>query len=274
MIIDESNKWYWSPEVYDKFSRAEDPAGVSFGLAVSLLPPGVEVALDLGSGTGRFVDILKDTVPTLRKIHALDTSKDMVEYLRKRYKLETAKVKVIEADMAKIPLPDGSVDVVVSSWGFPSKVWDQERCSKELGEVCRVLQPGGCLITIGWDEDFTDEMTEVWYRFVMEEEYYFDTLAEYRRRRRSKIVSPRNCGLTVVKKRLTLPVKFKDYREAAFVFGHLFGYSAGQWVLDTDRHEFQMNVSVTQDSYAHLKEILAEVYPDRGAPVQSQDVIA
>lgn len=258
MIIDETNKWYWSPEIYDKFSRAEDPKGVSFTLAVSLMPKNAQIALDLGSGTGRFVEFLQENVPTLRTIHALDASKDMVEFLKRRFKRHSSMVNIIESEMERIPLPDKSVDVVVSSWGFPSKVWDRERCRRELDEVYRVLKPTGRLITIGWDEDFNDEMTEIWYRFVMEQDYYFDTLAEYRRRRRAKINSPRNCNLTVAKKRLKLPVKFPDYREAAYVFGHLFGYSAGQWVLETGQHEFQMNVSVTCDDSQSLNEILTQ----------------
>ncbi len=122
----------------------------------------------------------------------------------------------------------------------------------------RVLTKNGVFITIGWDEDFSDEMTEVWYRFVMEEECYFDSLSEYRRRRRAKVSSPRNCGLTVAKRRLQVPVRFQDHRDAAFVFGHLFGYSAGVWVLENARKEFQMYVGITRNDKASIQMILDE----------------
>src|SRR4029079_472900 len=111
-------------------------------------------------------------------------------------------VELLKAPIAAIPLSDGSVDLAVSSWGFPSRVWDEPQAYEELAEVHRVLSEKGVFITIGWDEDFADEMTEVWYKFVMEKEYYFDSLSEYRRRKRAKIKSARNCGLTLVKRRL------------------------------------------------------------------------
>jgi SAM-dependent methyltransferase len=259
MIIDETNKWYWSPEIYDKFAHAEDPEAVSFGLAMQFSPPHAKSALDLGAGTGRFVEQLRQRHPSLKIIYALDNSEEMATYLTKKFARGAPPVEILRAPISGIPLPDKSVDFVVSSWGFPSKVWDERQAYKELMQVYRVLTDTGSFVTIGWDEDFADEMTEVWYRFVMEEEYYFDSLSEYRRRKRSKIESPRNCGLTVAKKRLRVPVKFPDKREAAYVFGHLFGYSAGTWVLENDKREFQMYVSVTRDDRTSIGEKLRSV---------------
>jgi hypothetical protein len=118
------------------------------------------------------------------------------------------------------------------------------------------LTKDGLLVTIGWDEDFNDELTEVWYRFVIEEECYFDTLPEYRRRKRNRIKSPRNCGLTTVKRKLRVPVKFSTNEEAAIVFGHLFGYDAGIWVLENSENEFNMSVSITKDDKNSIRDNL------------------
>lgn len=273
MIIDDTNKWYWSPDVYDKFARAEDPEGVSFAVATSLIPKNAKIALDLASGTGRFVDELRDRLTTLDLVYALDNSAEMVDYLKKRYSKGKPAVSVLKSDLVTLSLPDASVDVAVSSWGFPSKVWSQDQAYAELAEVYRVLRPGGALITIGWDEDFNDEMTGVWYNFVMEEHHYFDSLAEYRRRRRARISSPRNCGLTVVKKQLHTPVRFRDKRDAAYVFGHLFGYTAGVWVLANERREFQMSTSVTRDDREQIgmklqawRQIRSESAPANAGP--------
>jgi hypothetical protein len=90
----------------------------------------------------------------------------------------------------------------------------------------------------------------------MEDKYCFDSLPNYRRRKRERITSPRNCCLTVVKKRLSVPVLFSDKRKAAQVFGHLFGYAAGVWILENDRKEFQMAVSVTHDTRRSIEAIL------------------
>jgi SAM-dependent methyltransferase len=257
MIIDETNKWYWSPQIYDRFARAEDPEAISFNLALSLCPTDIKVALDLGSGTGRFVEQLRDTTShSLETIYALDNSSEMMTFLEDRFKRGKPTVKPLLSTISSIPLDDASVDLVVSSWGFPSRVWDEAQAYTELVEVFRVLRDGGTFVTIGWDEDFADEMTEVWYRFVIEQEYYFDSLSEYRRRRRGKLRSTRNCGLTLAKRRLQVPVRFQDHRDAAYVFGHLFGYSAGIWVLESGKREFQMNVGITRDDKQSIKSIL------------------
>jgi SAM-dependent methyltransferase len=258
MIIDETNKWYWSPEIYDKFSRAEDPQSLVFSLALTYCPLDAKIAVDVGCGTGRFIRELREKCSFIHTIHAVDASSEMVEYVRKSFKFGSPEVKVYHSTIDKIPLPDASVDLIVSSWGFPSKVWDKQQATNELKEVLRLLKPSGTLITIGWDETFSDEMTELWYRFVMEEEYYFDTLSGYRRRKRSKITSSRNCGLTVVKERLEVPVKFKDKHDAAEVLGHLFGYSAGVWILENAKYEFQMSSSITVDSRESIEKIVAE----------------
>lgn len=261
MIVDETNKWYWAPHIYDRFSHAEDPEGVTFRLATSLCPREAKAVLDVGSGTGRFIEELKERHPRMDVIYALDSSKEMIAYLTKKFEAGSPSVKPLQATIEDIPLPNESIDLVVSSWGFPSRVWDKDLAMRELCEIHRVMKEGASLITIGWDEDFSDEMTEVWYKFVTEETYYFDSLSEYRRRKRSRITSPRNCGLTVGKKRLQVPVKFADKREAAYVFGHLFGYSAGVWILQNSRREFQMRVSITKDDKASLGNVLQECVP-------------
>lgn len=258
MIVDETNKWYWSPEIYDRFSHAEDPERISFKLALSLCPQRIQTALDIGSGTGRFVEELRESHLGLEQIYALDSSEDMIRYLRQKFAVGSPPIRPIQAAIADIPLGDASVDLVISSWGFPSKVWDEKQTLAELRQVYRVLRETGRFITIGWDEDFADEMTEVWHKFVMEEEYYFDSLSEYRRRKRAKVKSPRNCGLSLVKRRLQVPVKFQSKYDAADVFGHLFGYSAGVWVLENAKREFQMFVSITCDDKASLRQIVSQ----------------
>lgn len=256
MIIDETNKWYWAPDVYDKFSHAEDPESVSFNLALAMCPSDIKTVLDLGAGTGRFLEEILERNFSIETIYALDNSKEMIEYLGNKFNQKSPEIKLLHSEISKIPIDDNSVDLVVSSWGFPSRIWDSKQSIKELREVYRVLNNKGVFITIGWDEDFSDEMTEIWYRFVMEEEYFFDSLSEYRRRKKAKIKSPRNCNLSIVKKNLKVPVKFASKHEAANVFGHLFGYSAGSWVLENNKREYQMLVSITKDNKESIRRIL------------------
>lgn len=258
MIIDDTNKWYWAPDIYDRFSRAEDPESVCFKLALSSLPTNIDTLVDLGAGTGRFLSEVLKSGRSVKRVIAIDRSKEMIEFLKRRMSSERRKVEILEGELQAIPLADDTADVVVSSWGFPSRTWDAAQSRKELSEVLRILRDGGIFVTIGWDESFNDEMTEIWYRFVLEPDCYFDSLPDYRRRKRSKIQSPRNCGLTLMKEGLSAPVRFNNVDDAATVFGHLFGYTAGAWVLRNERREFQMGVSLTRDSKESLKLVVAE----------------
>jgi len=266
MIIDETNKWYWAPDIYDQFSKAEDPESIAFDLAIRLINGKmVRRVLDIAAGTGRFSHELREKVQTIEAISALDASEDMIGFLKRRFARGTPKVTPVHGTIEAMPLADESIDLAVSSWGFPSKVWDREKAVVELAQVHRVLSEDGLFITIGWDEDFSDEMTEIWHRFVIEEDYYFDSLSEYRRRKRARITSPRNCHLSPAKRRVRVPVKFQDHVAAANVFGHLFGYAAGLWVLENPRQEFMMNASITFDTKATIAAALARAKDQKGA---------
>ena len=123
---------------------------------------------------------------------------------------------------------------------------------EEVSEVCRVLRPGGLLITLGWDEQFRDELSELWYRFVPEPDFRRESLEEWRARRRARIESPRNCGLAFVAQGLRVPLLFSTPVDAARTLGYLFGHSAGEWVAKQRRTEFSIDVGVTLDKRESL----------------------
>lgn len=93
-------------ETHRLFSRREDDVETAVLDALSLA--GTETVLDIGSGTGSFVQNLVDGGHTGRVI-ALDLSH--AAYLAAR---QVPGVEAIHASADEIPLPDGSVDVVLS----------------------------------------------------------------------------------------------------------------------------------------------------------------
>jgi ubiquinone/menaquinone biosynthesis C-methylase UbiE len=98
--------------------------------------------LDIGCGTGRFLDFVKQAWPRL-PIIGLDMSDAYVRHARahlRRWSWTSVVVSKAEA----IPLPDGSQDAVTSIFLFhelPPKVR-----RSALRECARVLKPGGRLI--------------------------------------------------------------------------------------------------------------------------------
>src|SRR5262245_25234735 len=101
-----------------------------------------EVVLDLGCGAG--IDTLlagRAVLPTGRAV-GLDMTPEMVERAR-RHAGEAGldNVEVRQGMMEEIPLPDASVDVVISNGVLNLST----RKSRVLAEALRVLRPGGRL---------------------------------------------------------------------------------------------------------------------------------
>jgi len=100
--------------------------------------------LDIGCGTGRFLDFVKQTWPRLQTI-GLDMSEAYLKHARRHLKRWT-RTGFVVAKAEAIPLPDNSQDAVTNIFLFhelPPKV---RRIT--LGECARVLKPGGRLVIL------------------------------------------------------------------------------------------------------------------------------
>ncbi|NOQ23735.1 MAG: methyltransferase domain-containing protein [Bacteroidales bacterium] len=255
MIYDNSDSWYSNTEIYEGFSNAEDPLNVSFEYAISNIHNAPEKVIDLGCGTGRFAMFLAQEISNVKEIYAIDSNKAMVEHLGRKLRKNRRFSKKIFPKLANIqdlPFEDASIDCIVSSWAFPSKIWDLKLCLTQLMEVYRVLKPGGQLITLGWDESFRDELSKLWYHYVPEPDYFRESFESWRKRRIAKIKSPRNCHLTFVKKNVQVPLLFTNPEDAAYILGFLFGFTAGEDISKQSRREFSINVGITNDSKEDL----------------------
>src|SRR5215469_14820255 len=77
------------------------------------------------------------TVAANANILALDFSRSMLEHGRAKF--QARNIQAIEADALHMPLPDGSVDLVVSAFGFRNLA----NYDAGLDEIHRVLKPAG-----------------------------------------------------------------------------------------------------------------------------------
>jgi ubiquinone/menaquinone biosynthesis C-methylase UbiE len=100
--------------------------------------------LDIGCGTGRFLDFVKQAWPRL-PVHGLDMSEAYIRHAR-RHLRGRSRTSFAVGKAEAIPLPDASQDAVTSIFLFhelPPKV---RRLA--LAEFARVLKPGGRLILL------------------------------------------------------------------------------------------------------------------------------
>ncbi|HUG38135.1 MAG TPA: arsenite methyltransferase, partial [Candidatus Limnocylindrales bacterium] len=107
--------------------------------ALADLRPG-EVVLDLGSGGGIDVLLSAKRVGSAGKAYGLDMTDEMLALARaNQAKAGVANVEFLKGEIEAIPLPDASVDVVISNCVINLSA-DKDRV---LVEAFRVLKPGG-----------------------------------------------------------------------------------------------------------------------------------
>lgn len=103
------------------------------------LRPG-ETVLDLGSGGGIDVLLSAKRVGPTGKAYGLDMTDDMLALARENQKQAgVTNVEFLKGEMENIPLPDASVDVIISNCVINLSA-DKDRV---LRETFRVLRPGG-----------------------------------------------------------------------------------------------------------------------------------
>jgi tRNA (cmo5U34)-methyltransferase len=136
------NLWDSAAHALEYLARADSIPHRTEGEAelIEWLPLGSLHVLDLGSGDGRLLGLVKLARPDSTAV-ALDFSDTMLERLGDRFGLERT-VRVLAHDLTE-PLPDslGSFDAVVSSFAIHHLPHPRKRALYQ--EVFRLLRPGG-----------------------------------------------------------------------------------------------------------------------------------
>lgn len=109
---------------------------VAADVASAGLPAGSRV-LDVGTGPGRVPLAIAAATSGLR-VEGIDLSEEMIEHAR-HLAADTAGVSFQVADVADLPYPDDSFDLIVST--LSQHHWaDRDRA---VSELLRVVKPGG-----------------------------------------------------------------------------------------------------------------------------------
>ena len=107
--------------------------------ALATLNPG-EVVLDLGSGGGIDVLLSAKRVGPTGKAYGLDMTEEMLALANEnKRKAGAENVEFLKGEIERIPLPDNSVDVIISNCVINLSA-DKDRVFRE---ALRVLKPGG-----------------------------------------------------------------------------------------------------------------------------------
>jgi SAM-dependent methyltransferase/N-acetylglutamate synthase-like GNAT family acetyltransferase len=141
-----------------------------------------EVVLDLGSGGGIDVLLSARRVGPTGQVYGLDMTDEMLALARANQQAAGVRnVEFLKGEIENIPLPDSSVDVIISNCVI-NLAADKRRV---LQEAFRVLKPGGRLavsdvVVRGPVPDFLRRSMELWVGCVagaLEEQEYRTLLA-------------------------------------------------------------------------------------------------
>ena len=176
-------------DLYGRGETAEVPAeavaaslGCGNPTALAELRPG-EVVLDLGSGGGIDVLLSARRVGPAGKAYGLDMTDEMLALARaNQTKAGVANAEFLKGEIERIPLPDRSVDVIISNCVI-NLSGDKDRV---LAEAFRVLKPGGRfavsdVVVRGEVPPAIRRSVELWIGCVagaLEERQYRDKLAQ------------------------------------------------------------------------------------------------
>jgi len=135
------NLWTSSEHVKDYLQRADmiSHRGEGEAALLEFIPTGVSRILDLGTGDGRLLALVRGEHPATEGV-GVDFSPAMLEAVRKRFAADS-RVSIVEHNMdAPLPLL-GKFDAVISSFAIHHLVHERKRALYE--EIYRLLNAGG-----------------------------------------------------------------------------------------------------------------------------------
>jgi ubiquinone/menaquinone biosynthesis C-methylase UbiE len=135
--------------------------------------------IDIGCGTGRFLDFVKQAWPRL-PVLGLDLSEAYIGHAR-RHLRRWSRIDLVVAEAEAIPMPDNSCDAVTSIFMLHELPPEVRRTV--IGEAARVLKTGGRLVLVdslqlcdepdydGILERFPENYHEPYYRSYVREDF-------------------------------------------------------------------------------------------------------
>jgi ubiquinone/menaquinone biosynthesis C-methylase UbiE len=114
---------------------------------------GVRRILDVGSGAGQIAKHLLKYADPQAEVTCSDLSQEMLR--RARNRLKDARPRFVVADLTQLPFADGSFDCVTC--GYVLEHLPDPRPG--LKELSRVLQPGGRLLLLTTEDNFSGAWT-------------------------------------------------------------------------------------------------------------------
>jgi len=157
-MIPSPNIWA-SPDVYEIENRGFDPHKHIETAMADIHDWTGQRVLDVGCGSGFHLPQFAQTASSVIGVEPYKPLADLARQRVRDWSLPNA--SVLDGSAQKLPLNDGSVDVLHARWAY----FFGPGCEPGLAEVERVLRPGGTAFVI--DNDASRSTFGLWFRRAM-----------------------------------------------------------------------------------------------------------
>ena len=141
-ITDDHSNWRTSSRVVDYLNRVDKIPQRTEGelLLCEFISNKTRRILDLGTGNGRLIKLLKEKILTVESV-AIDFSPPMLNEFRREF-LNDDTIKIIEHDLTyPLPMDLGKFDAIISSFAIHHLMHNRKRSL--YSEIFSILKQGG-----------------------------------------------------------------------------------------------------------------------------------
>lgn len=206
-LSEKSKNYYEENDIYEIFSIAEDYPNKIYEYLLPKIKG--KIVLDLGCGTGKFMQKFYNETT---KYYGLDLSNEQLNIAK--MKINSNDVEFICCSAENIPLPDNSIDVIISTWVLGT-ILEIDRRNKVLDEMKRVLKKDGNIYLV--ENDIGGEFEEIRNRYpnIKRTKDYNDWI---------------ECNNFKVENKFKTYFQFSDCKESKSVFSNIWGADIGNKV--------------------------------------------
>lgn len=152
--------------VYDTLADSSEREARQLGLRL-LAPSDAEQVLEIGFGTGHALVETAERLSDQGRVFGVDVSQGMLDIAEKTVQASGRGDQITElrlGDAKQLPYKSGSFDAVFSS--FTLELFSETEIPVVLGEISRVLRPGGRLGVVSMHDDNGNTAMIDLYRFL------------------------------------------------------------------------------------------------------------
>lgn len=136
--------------------------------------------LDLGCGNGKYLSVRQDL-----DLYALDNCENLIQIVNNKY----PEVKTFISDVSTTPFAPNSFDSIISI-AVIHHLATEERRIQMIGEIIRILKPGGQALVTAWATKQTNTKTLTKATRILDSDYSNDWFIPWEDKKK-KIISQR-----------------------------------------------------------------------------------